>query len=214
MEGKNKFFFSYNLFYFRYTLNNIDLNRNFPDYFGAKLPSSTRALETSAVMSWLRSIPFILSANYHGGAFVINIPYDRYCKKIKFSNSNFSFLFLDVGRLSISSDDDIYQMIGKSYLNRISDTNRYCNSENDYIGTIINGADWYEILGSMQDYGYLNYGTIELTMEISCCKYPDENLLSSYWNSNRDAMIELLFQAQRGSIIKNLLNFSFKYDLI
>jgi hypothetical protein len=116
-------------------------------------------------------------------------------------------LFLDVGRLSISSDDDIYQMIGKSYLNRITDTNRYCNSENDYIGTIINGADWYEILGSMQDYGYLNYGTIELTMEISCCKYPDENLLSSYWNSNRDAMIELLFQAQRGSIIKNLLNF-------
>jgi hypothetical protein len=93
MEGKNKFFFSCNLFYFRYTLNNIDLNRNFPDYFGAKLPSSNRALETSAVMSWLRSIPFVLSANYHGGAFVINIPYDRYCKKTKFSNSNFHFCF-------------------------------------------------------------------------------------------------------------------------
>jgi len=50
----------------------------------------------------------------------------------------------------------------------------------------------------MQDFGYLNYGTIELTMEISCCKYPDENLLTSYWLSNRDAMIELLFQSQRG----------------
>ncbi len=66
------------------------------------------------------------------------------------------------------------------------------------MGTIIRGADWYEIHGSMQDYGYLNFGTIELTMEISCCKYPDENLLMSYWNYNRDAMIELLFQAQRG----------------
>lgn len=50
----------------------------------------------------------------------------------------------------------------------------------------------------MQDYGYLNYGTIELTMEISCCKYPNENLLSFYWQYNRDAMIDLLFQAQRG----------------
>ncbi len=94
MEGKHKKFDIFkHKFYFRYTLNNIDLNRNFPDYFGAKLPSSNRALETSAVMSWLRSIPFVLSANYHGGAFVINIPYDRYCKKTKFSNSNSNFHF-------------------------------------------------------------------------------------------------------------------------
>jgi hypothetical protein len=90
-------------------------------------------------------------------------------------------------------------MLGKSYINRISETNSYCNSDND-VGTVIHGADWYEIAGGMQDYGYLNYGTIELTMEISCCKYPDESLLSTYWNYNRDAMIELLFQAQRGLI--------------
>jgi len=50
----------------------------------------------------------------------------------------------------------------------------------------------------MQDYGYLNYGTIELTMEISCCKYPGVSTLENYWNYNRDAMIELLNQAQRG----------------
>ena len=58
----------------------------------------------------------------------------------------------------------------------------------------------------MQDYGYLNYGTIELTMEISCCKYPDQNLLSSYWAYNRNAMMELLFQAQRG-LIRFILRF-------
>jgi hypothetical protein len=82
MEGKYFYFlFVKYKFYFRFTLNNIDLNRNFPDYLGAKLPSSIRAAETSAVMSWLQKIPFVLSANYHGGAFVINIPFDRYCKK-------------------------------------------------------------------------------------------------------------------------------------
>jgi hypothetical protein len=188
---------------FRFTLNNIDLNRNFPDYLGARVASSVRALETNAVMSWLRTIPFVLSANFHGGAFVINIPYDRYCKKnfsvfviVKLSN------FLDLGHGSASSDDDIYQTLAKSYVNRISDTNQYCNFQTDDIGTIIHGADWYEVAGGMQDYGYLNYGTIEMTMEISCCKYPNENLLSSYWSYNRDAMIELLFQAQRGSINK------------
>jgi len=55
----------------------------------------------------------------------------------------------------------------------------------------------------MQDYGYFNYGTIELTMEISCCKYPGSNLLENYWNYNRDAMIHLLYQAQRG--VKGLI---------
>jgi hypothetical protein len=70
---------------------------------------------------------------------------------------------------------------------------------------VTRGADWYEIAGGMQDYGYLNYGTIELTMEISCCKYPHADLLANYWNYNRDAMIELLFQAQRGNSIVRLI---------
>ena len=80
---KNKFFIK---FYFRFTLNNIDLNRDFPDYLGVQLSSSIRALETRAIMSWLHQVPFVLSANFHGGAFIINIPYDRYCKNLIYSN--------------------------------------------------------------------------------------------------------------------------------
>jgi hypothetical protein len=108
-------------------------------------------------------------------------------------------LSLDVGQVSISADDDVYQMLARSYVNRISETRRYCELGQDDIGTVTRGADWYEVVGGMQDYGYLNYGTIEMTMEISCCKYPQSNQLVHYWNYNRDAMIELLFQAQRGS---------------
>ncbi|CAF0933761.1 unnamed protein product [Adineta steineri] len=171
----------------RFTLNGIDLNRNFPDYLGAELTPPFRAKETSAVMSWLNSVPFVLSANFHGGAFIVNIPYDRYY----------------IGKVSTSSDDDIYQVLGQSYANRIRETNKFCNLQFDNVGTVIRGADWYEIIGSMQDYGYLNYGTIELTMEVSCCKYPYDSLLMSYWNYNRNAMIELLFQAQRG--VKGLI---------
>lgn len=70
--------------YFRYTADNIDLNRNFPDYYGAALDYRTRAQETSVVMSWIANTPFVLSANYHGGAFVINTPLDRYCKRKSF----------------------------------------------------------------------------------------------------------------------------------
>ncbi|CAF1576284.1 unnamed protein product [Adineta ricciae] len=171
----------------RYTLNNIDLNRNFPDYYGAKLDSSIQAQETSAMISLLANVPFVLSANYHGGAFVINTPYDRYY----------------VGRLSTSDDDDIYQMIGHAYVNRTVLTSEGCIGDFTNTGDVTRGADWYEIVGGMQDYGYWNYGTIELTMEISCCKYPASDTLTNYWNYNRDAMIELLLQAQRG--VKGLI---------
>ena len=190
--------------YSRYVLNNIDLNRNFPDYLNQSLSEPIRAAETNAIMSWIDQVPFVLSANYHGGAFIINIPFDRFCKsqsktKISFQKKEKPLFFLDVGQVSISADDDVYQILARTYVNRISETRRYCEFGQDDIGTVTRGADWYEVVGGMQDYGYLNYGTIEMTMEISCCKYPQSNQLVHYWNYNRDAMIELLFQAQRGS---------------
>ena len=91
-------------------------------------------------------------------------------------------------------------MFAHAYINRIRNSNENCNGEFQNQGFVTRGADWYEIIGGMQDYGYFNYGTIELTMEISCCKYPTSNLLLSYWNYNRDSMVELLYQAQRGQI--------------
>lgn len=106
-------------------------------------------------------------------------------------------------------------MLARSYLNRISETSRYCNTDDDQVGTIARGADWYEVIGGMQDYGYLRYGTLEMTMEISCCKYPFSNILANYWSYNRDAMVELLLQAQRGSKSMQLFvsyDFLFKFD--
>uniref|UniRef100_A0ACB8E6P6 Uncharacterized protein n=1 Tax=Sphaerodactylus townsendi TaxID=933632 RepID=A0ACB8E6P6_9SAUR len=79
----------------RQTAQNLDLNRNFPDltaeaYRLAKIRGARTdhlpipesywwgkvAPETKAVMKWLKSIPFVLSASLHGGDLVVSYPYD------------------------------------------------------------------------------------------------------------------------------------------
>ena len=60
----------------RENANRVDLNRNFPDQFAK--PTDPLQPETKAVMAWLKQIPFVLSANLHGGSLVANYPYDNH----------------------------------------------------------------------------------------------------------------------------------------
>ncbi len=71
-----------NLFYgvtdfpHRYNKNGVDLNRNFPDVFESNADRE-REKEVKAVMDWLKTESFVLSANLHGGAVVASYPYDN-----------------------------------------------------------------------------------------------------------------------------------------
>lgn len=45
--------------------------------------------------------------------------------------------------------------------------------------------------GGMQDYNYIFHGCMELTLEISCCKYPSAKELAKLWNDNRQVYMHL-----------------------
>lgn len=36
----------------------------------------------------------------------------------------------------------------------------------------------------MQDYNYAWHGCMEITLEMSCCKYPPASFLETHWNEN------------------------------
>lgn len=50
----------------------------------------------------------------------------------------------------------------------------------------------------MSDYNYAFHGCYELTLEISCCKYPPASALPELWRENKKALLELVKQAHGG----------------
>lgn len=68
----------------------------------------------------------------------------------------------------------------------MSDGKTYCKDNKErFVGGITNGAEWYSFKGSMQDYNYKR-DCMELTLEISCCKYPKAAELEKLWNENKE----------------------------
>lgn len=63
---------------------------------------------------------------------------------------------------------------------------------------ITNGAAWYPLTGGMQDYNYVWFGCMEVTLEVSCCKFPPAHELRKYWEDNQLSLVKFLAEAHRG----------------
>ncbi|CAL8237486.1 unnamed protein product [Arctogadus glacialis] len=97
----------------RYNHNGVDLNRNFPDIFSdhSRQPKQQREPEVEAVMSWLRSETFVLSANLHGGALVASYPYDS-------NQANWQKDFLEL--VSMEQAASVLQDLGSNHTDSLS----------------------------------------------------------------------------------------------
>ncbi|EEB19934.1 carboxypeptidase E precursor, putative [Pediculus humanus corporis] len=191
--------------------NSIDLNRNFPDLDRIMFGNEEHHInhnnhlmeqldyleepiqpETKAVMRLIMQVPFVLSANLHGGDLVANYPYDT-------SRSG------AVKEYSKSPDDETFKHLALSYAskhNEMSNPNRKgCGFDEYNFGKqkgITNGAAWYSVKGGMQDFNYLSSNDFEITLELGCEKYPSENTLEKEWEKNKDALINYIWQSHIG----------------
>ncbi|XP_038139891.1 carboxypeptidase D [Cyprinodon tularosa] len=167
--------------------NDYDLNRNFPDQFVTI--TEPRQPETIAVMNWLKSIPFVLSANLHGGSLVVNYPFDD----DKDGLSHYSK----------SPDDAVFRQVAKAYSqeNALMHKGHPCEDlypEEHFEDGIVNGARWYSVSGGMQDWNYMNTNCFEVTIELGCFKYPLAKELPKYWEQNWRALIQFIHQVHTG----------------
>lgn len=72
-----------------------------------------------------------------------------------------------------------------------------CAGDN-FPGGITNGAHWYSLSGGMQDYNYHYTNCFEITVEMSCCKYPLNSSLRQFWLENKDSLIAYMQQVHSG----------------
>lgn len=178
----------------RFNSRGVDLNRNFPDAFAGlrkqqQLDEEKREEEVRAVMSWLRTESFVLSANLHGGALVASYPYD---------NSNGGSELMNGA--SLSPDNDVFIHLAKvySYNHGSMHKGNRCSDSRPFVDGITNGYQWYPLQGGMQDYNYVWAHCLELTLEISCCKFPPVKELPAMWTENRKALLAFIQQVHLG----------------
>jgi hypothetical protein len=160
----------------RFNANNSDLNRDFPRAGESEPAAGERQAETSAMMDLMGSRQFVLSANIHDGAEVMNYPWD-------FRNER-------------HADDVWFEYICREY----ADTaHKY--SPPDYmtfLGGVTNGFDWYPIAGGRQDYVTWYRRGREVTMEINEIKHPPPSMLPDLWEYNRRSLLHYMEQAMFG----------------
>ena len=123
------------------------------------------------MLGFCRAHPFVLGATFHTGAAVVNYPFD----------GNESGLAVDTP----TPDDALFRRISTSY----ADLNPRMAGSKQFPGGITNGAAWYVIYGSMQDWSYVWGGAFEVTVELFEQKWPAESLLPLIWEENRESLL-------------------------
>lgn len=165
----------------RYNAYGVDMNRNYPDPVdGAHPDGENYAMETEWFMDFAEEYQFTMAAHYHGGAEVMNYPWDNNYER--------------------HADDAWWQMVSREYADLCQDA---AQSTDPYYMTdeengITNGADWYTIGGGRQD--YMNYyrQCREVTIECSTTKCPSASQLPTFWEYNYNSIFAYMNQVLCG----------------
>ncbi|MBN2213819.1 MAG: T9SS type A sorting domain-containing protein [Bacteroidales bacterium] len=159
----------------RFNLNNIDLNRGFPNPESIKDDSNQP--EIHCMIDFMDHRSITLSANFHDGAEVVNYPWDMWQRR--------------------HADDEWYIRLSRQYADTVHkySTPGYMDDLNN---GITNGYEWYKITGGRQDYvNYYLHGR-EVTIELSQNRFPEGDALDNLWEYNKKALVNYLVNCFTG----------------
>ncbi len=163
----------------RYNANSVDLNRNFPDPAAGQHPDGHAwQPETVAMMNFFAAHSFSISANFHGGAEVVNYPWDTWVRR--------------------HADDSWYISISRAFADSVHVYSNFNGYLTDLNNGITNGYDWYRVTGGRQDFMTYNKGGRETTIELSHTKLLPAAQLPAHWDYNHVSFLNYLENALYG----------------
>ncbi|MFO7878749.1 MAG: PKD domain-containing protein, partial [Bacteroidales bacterium] len=170
----------------RANANGIDLNRNFPTLNG---DSYTLQDEITCMMDYSNSHDFVMSVNTHGGIELMNYPWDTWQSDENLHPDtdwwiHVAFTYAD--QVELDAPSTYFEGPGTMYDGSTNTTG------------VTHGADWYYAIGSRQD--YMNYyrNCREITLELSDTKTLGTEYLNTYWDYNKQAMLDYTEQVLYG----------------
>lgn len=163
-----------------------DLNRNFPDRFrnftASNFPIQS---ETSAIINWLNQTQFVSSLAFHGGSLVANYPWD--------ASRDMSAVY------TAAPDDAAFKFLATTYSK--AHASMAAQATEEFPDGMTNGAAWYSIQGSMQDYNYGVGKCMELTIELGDVKWPDKKALPKIFEDNRNSLLDFITASAFGGYV-------------
>ena len=158
--------------------NFVDLNRNYPDPEDGPHPDGNAwQAETIDFMDFAADMDFVMSSNFHGGAEVVNYPWDTWP--------------------TLAADNDWWVFVSREYADLVH-SNGWPGYFTDLNNGITNGYAWYSIDGGRQDYMNYFHNCREMTLELSNAKTPPESQLNNYWDANYKSLLAYLNQVRNG----------------
>jgi hypothetical protein len=159
----------------RGNMNNVDMNRNYWDPAAGQHPDGKMwQPETELFMKYADYKHFNLSMNFHGGAEVVNYPWDTWSR--------------------VTADDSWWQFVSHEYADTAKKYGGATYFTNPYASGVTNGYAWYTITGGRQDYHNYFKHIREVTLEISVTKNPAGSSLLNYWKYNCRSFLNYIEQ--------------------
>ena len=159
----------------RVNSNGYDLNRNFPDP-EVTAPDPLQP-ETLDMISFMEEKHFVLSANLHSGAEVVNYPWDKWTR--------------------LHADDEWFNDISRRYADTV-----HMHADDGYMTFLDDGVtrgwEWYTVRGGRQDFITWGLGGREVTIELDNTKMTSGSRLETLWNWNYRSLIRYLAEALNG----------------
>lgn len=165
---------------------NVDLNRNFPLVTGGGDTCGAQCPETTALINFENRHSFEVSLMFHGGAVVCNTLYDNCYTS--------SIVPRPCPPASVGRRAAEVQASSEAYCSTMQAAGVRCTLGTD---CQINGAAWYQITGSVQDWEFQYHDTLSMTMEITSTKRPAASTLPDHYKGNEKAIYDFIMYAHK-----------------